>query len=82
MSKNKNHALVIKATNKLKLWHLKYGHLNVKRIKLLFQKEMVHGLPKIESLSLCEACIYGCRHPFLSSVFMIIFRLLKIFFSF
>ncbi|KAF3613672.1 hypothetical protein FXO38_36114 [Capsicum annuum] len=30
------------------LWHLMYGHLNVKGLKLLGQKNMVVGIPKID----------------------------------
>lgn len=41
------------------LWHLRYGHLNEKGLKLLSRKEMVFGLPKIESFGLCEGCIFG-----------------------
>ena len=60
ISSVENHALV--ASNKKKeslLWHLWYGHLNVKGLNLLSQKEMVYGLPRIESIELCEGCIYG-----------------------
>ncbi|CAL5340443.1 unnamed protein product [Camellia sinensis] len=42
-----------------KLWHLRYGHLNIKGLKLLKEKGMVFGLPKIGSIELCEGCIYG-----------------------
>lgn len=41
------------------LWHLRYGHLNEKGLKLLSRKEMVYGLPRIESMGLCESCIFG-----------------------
>ncbi|KAL3533483.1 hypothetical protein ACH5RR_007004 [Cinchona calisaya] len=66
VSKVENFALVIGAQNDSKLWHLRYGHLNVKGLKLLEQKGMVLGLPKIDSLDLCEGCIYGkqTRKPF------------------
>lgn len=38
----------------------------MKGLKLLCPKEMVYGLLKIESLILCQACIYEkqCRRPF------------------
>lgn len=42
-----------------KLCHLRYGHLNINGLKLLSQKEMVYGLPKMESIDLCEGCTYG-----------------------
>ncbi|KAA3475371.1 retrovirus-related Pol polyprotein from transposon TNT 1-94 [Gossypium australe] len=62
-----SNALVVKENSECKLWHLRYGHLNIKGLKLLSQKEMVFGLPKIESLDLCEGCIFGkqCKKPFL-----------------
>ena len=62
----KNHALVVKENTETKLWHLRSGHLNVKGLKLLSQKEMVFGLPKIDSLDFCESCIYGkqSKKPF------------------
>lgn len=41
------------------LWHLRYGHLNIKELQLLGNKNMVVGLPKISSLPLCEGCVYG-----------------------
>lgn len=52
-------ALVTGAKNDSELWHLRYGHLNFKGLKLLGQKGMVTGLPKINSFDLCESCIYG-----------------------
>lgn len=52
-----NHVLVVKESTETRLWHLRYGHLNVKSLNLLNQKEMVSGLPKIESLGLCEGCV-------------------------
>lgn len=57
-----NHVLVVKESTETRLWHLRYGHLNVKSLNLLNQKEMVSGLPKIESLGLCEGCVYGKQH--------------------
>lgn len=42
-----------------KLWHLRYGHLHEKGLKLLVQKNMVVGLPKVKSLDFCEGCVYG-----------------------
>ncbi|KAK9157521.1 hypothetical protein Scep_004095 [Stephania cephalantha] len=52
-------ALAAKVDDDSKLWHLRYGHLNVKGIKLLSDKGMVHGLPRINSIELCEGCVYG-----------------------
>ncbi|KAJ0007943.1 hypothetical protein Pint_29117 [Pistacia integerrima] len=50
VSSVESHALVVKGNRESSLWHLRYGNLNVKGLKLLSQKEMVFGLPKIESL--------------------------------
>ena len=41
------------------LWHKRYGHLNLKGMKILTQKNMVKGLPSVEKLGVCEACVYG-----------------------
>ncbi|KAJ9542646.1 hypothetical protein OSB04_029152 [Centaurea solstitialis] len=51
--------LVVKGDNEAKLWHLRYGHLHLNGLKLLGQKNMVVGLPKIDALEFCEGCIYG-----------------------
>ncbi|KAL6315260.1 hypothetical protein AAG906_000341 [Vitis piasezkii] len=66
MSSIEKHALVVKETSESNLWHLRYGHLNVKGLKLLSRKEMVFGLPKIDSVNVCEGCIYGkqSKKPF------------------
>ncbi|PNX79108.1 copia-type polyprotein, partial [Trifolium pratense] len=45
------------------LWHLRYGHLNIKGLQLLKQKNMVVGLPEIKiDNEVCEGCIYGKMH--------------------
>ena len=64
-----NNAMIVKENNESKLWHLRYGHLHIKGLKLLSEKEMVHGLPRIESLELYEGCTYGKQNkrPFPSS---------------
>jgi len=59
ISSVENIALVVKGKNETNLWHLRCGHLNVNGLKLLVQKDMVIGLPKINELDLCEGCIYG-----------------------
>ncbi|RVW26239.1 Retrovirus-related Pol polyprotein from transposon TNT 1-94 [Vitis vinifera] len=66
VSSIEKHALVVKETSESNLWHLRYGHLNVKGLKLLSKKEMVFGLPKIDSVNVCEGCIYGkqSKKPF------------------
>lgn len=52
-------ALAVTELNQSRLWHLRYGHLNVNGLKLLKQKNMVVGLPEIEEVGLCEGCILG-----------------------
>lgn len=54
-----HHALLASKKNESIMWHLRYGHLNVKGLQLLNKKEMVYGLPRIELLELCEGCLYG-----------------------
>lgn len=54
-----NNALIAKEKNDSELWHLRYGHLNARSLKILNQKEMVVGLPKIYELNFCEGCVYG-----------------------
>ena len=54
-----NHALVVKGVNtKEGLWHLRYGHLNVNGLKLLSQKKMVVGLPKISTINFFVKGVY------------------------
>lgn len=52
-------ALTVKGSTKADLWHLRYGHLNVKGLQLLGQKNMIVGLSKIEAVEFCEGCVYG-----------------------
>ncbi|KAK2977872.1 hypothetical protein RJ640_020216 [Escallonia rubra] len=42
-------ALKVEVKNESWLWHKRYGHLNFQSLRSLQQKEMVYGLPKIES---------------------------------
>lgn len=53
------YAMVAGEKDESKLWHLRYGHLNINGLQLLERKGMVYGLPKISELSLCEGCVYG-----------------------
>ena len=48
------------------LWHLRYGHLHMKGLKILRDKDMVFVLPRNDTtnlwegrMHLCEGCIYG-----------------------
>lgn len=58
VSNVQNCALVAKFDD-TKLWHLRYGHLNEKCLKLLTRKNMVVGLPNLGDLPFCEGCVYG-----------------------
>lgn len=41
-------------------WHLRYGHLNLRGLQLLSNKNMVNGLPSINPLEyVCESCALG-----------------------
>lgn len=66
VSNMEKYVFSVKENNESKLWHLRYGHLNVRGLKLLSQKEMVSGLPTIENIGLCENCVFGkqSRRPF------------------
>lgn len=55
---SQSHALLAN-DSKENLWHLRYGHLNVRGLLLLGNKDMIIGLPKISNLSFCEGCVYG-----------------------
>ena len=66
VSNIERHVLITTQKNESSLWHLRYGHLNIKGLRLLSQKGMVFGLPKINTLDVCEGYIYGkqSRKPF------------------
>lgn len=59
-------AMIASGDKETRLWHLRYWHLNINGLKLLSQKEMVFGLPKLENLNFCESCVYGkkSKKPF------------------
>lgn len=59
VSNVKTFALVTKGSTEANLWHLRYGHLNVKGLQLLGRRNMVLGLPRIDALEFCEGCMYG-----------------------
>nr|GMD06049.1 Retrovirus-related Pol polyprotein from transposon TNT 1-94 [Ipomoea batatas] len=54
-----NRALVVKGCSDSDLWHLRYGHLHLNGLKLLSKKQMVLGLPNINTLEFCEGCVLG-----------------------
>jgi hypothetical protein len=44
----------------MRLWHVRYGHLNFESLSQLQKQGMVKGLPTFKKeTSKCEACIYG-----------------------
>ena len=46
-----------------RLWHNRFGHLNFKSMMVLCNKNMVHGLPRIEEKhDVCEGCALGNYH--------------------
>jgi hypothetical protein len=45
------------------LWHFRYGHLNFNGLKILQEKNMVIGLPKIHCpTEIYEECVVGKQH--------------------
>jgi hypothetical protein len=49
------------------LWHARLGHLSFETMKQMVEKEMVHGMPKINHENqICESCLVGkqTRQPF------------------
>ena len=59
ISNMENFALTASTKDDSTLWHLRYGHLHMNGLKILRNKGMVFGLPRIDSTNLCEGCIYG-----------------------
>lgn len=41
------------------LWHKKYGHVNSKTLKRLFEEKLVLGLPSTTSINSCKAWSFG-----------------------
>ncbi|CAL8078779.1 unnamed protein product [Prunus armeniaca] len=45
------------------IWHKRMGHLHLKGLNQLKEKEMVHGLPHLEVVdTVCEGCQFGKQH--------------------
>ena len=58
-----NQALKAQTSNDSWLWHKRYGHLNFHSLKVLHQKGMAYGLPRIEEHNeVCEGCALGKQH--------------------
>ena len=64
--------------NNAEIWHKRLGHFHHKTILNMQRKELVHGIPHLESkLPGCKACQYGkqARLPFQKSVWRAIEKL-------
>ena len=59
ISSVKRQAFISKECSESDIWHLRYGHLHLNGLKSLKQKDMVMGLPSIDTLEFCEGCILG-----------------------
>ena len=47
----------------IRLWHVRYGHLNFDSLSQLQKQGMVKGIPTFKrENSKCEACSYGKQH--------------------
>ena len=44
--------MIVETCSETVRWHKRYGHLNLRSLKNLAEKEMVRGFPKIEGTSL------------------------------
>lgn len=45
------------------LWHRRFGHLNMKGLRMLAYRKMVEGLPIVKaSNKLCSSCVTGKQH--------------------
>ena len=56
-------ALKVDTIDQSRFWNLRYGHLIYNGLNLLYEKQMVRGLPLIEQpTKICEGCILGKQH--------------------
>ncbi|PKU80169.1 Retrovirus-related Pol polyprotein from transposon TNT 1-94 [Dendrobium catenatum] len=51
--------LIAKKISDAELWHIRYDHLYMGGLKLLYQMNMIYGLPKVDFGGICEACVMG-----------------------
>lgn len=63
--------LVLSASKKISsndnatIWHAELGHVNISRLKIMVQKDLINGLPKLTNFGggeACEGCQYGKSH--------------------
>lgn len=53
------YAYVAQNEDVYEIWHKRYGHINLKSLKQLSNKQLVFGLINITSVHPCEACSQG-----------------------
>lgn len=52
--------LQLAATSESTKWHARLGHINLETVKLMINKEIVNGIPKIEvEKETCVSCLRG-----------------------
>ncbi|KAG7551025.1 Zinc finger CCHC-type [Arabidopsis thaliana x Arabidopsis arenosa] len=47
------------------IWHARLGHINMTKLKVMVNKDLVNGLPKLkiqDEGTICEGCQYGKSH--------------------
>ncbi|CAE5962242.1 unnamed protein product [Arabidopsis arenosa] len=47
------------------IWHARLGHINMTKLKVMVNKDLVNGLPKLkiqDEGTICEGCLYGKSH--------------------
>ena len=59
LTNGKKYGLTVRTALNTKLWHQRFGHINAKSLKLLKNRNMVHGMPTIQQLPLCQSCAFG-----------------------
>ncbi|KAI5355061.1 hypothetical protein L3X38_007956 [Prunus dulcis] len=63
LSSNDFIALRASVSSSTWIWHERMGHLHLKGLNQLKEKEMVHGLPHLEAANgVCEGCQFGKQH--------------------
>ncbi|CAL8087744.1 unnamed protein product [Prunus armeniaca] len=63
LSSNTYVALKAGVSHSTWIWHKRMGHLHLKGLNQLKEKEMVHGLPHLEAVDgVCEGCQFGKQH--------------------
>jgi transposase InsO family protein len=72
-----------KGAGDIRIWHNRFGHVNLQHLKLMEKQNLVGGLPKFGTekmmFKVCEACQLGkqARHPFLVQTIHVSFKPLE-----